>query len=83
MNIEEIRQRCREWRKRHPMFAHDIRRLEQSIEKHISNYSSHLVMYRQTHKQSYLQKAEQEIEEIQKLITFIEKIELMSLLSRR
>jgi len=83
MDFAEIRQKCRVWRKRHPMFSHDIRRLEQSIEKHIAAHGSHLVMYRQTHKESYLHKAEQEIEEIKKLIELVEKIELMSLLSRR
>jgi hypothetical protein len=42
-----------------------------------------MVMHRQTHKDAYLQKANQEVEEIMKLINFVEKIELMSLLSRR
>lgn len=83
MDIREIREKCQQWRRRHNMFAHDIRRLESSIEKHISNYSNFMVMHRQTHKDSYLQKANEEVEEIRKLINFVEKIELMSLLSRR
>ena len=83
MNIAEIRGKCQAWRRRHSMFAHDIRRIEASIEKHISNYSNYMVLHRQTHKNSYIEKAEQEVEEIKKLIDFVEKIELMSLLSRR
>ena len=83
MDIAEIRDKCRQWRKRHKMFSHDIRKIESSIEKHITNYSNFMVMHRQTHKDSYLQKANEEVEEIKKLINFVEKIELMSLLSRR
>lgn len=83
MDIAEIRNRCQTWRRRHSMFIHDIRRIESAIEKHISNYSNCLVLHRQTHKSIYLDKAEKEVEEIKKLIDFVEKMELMSLLSRR
>jgi hypothetical protein len=83
MDIAEIRNRCQVWRRRHKMFIHDIRRIENSIEKHITNYSNYMVLHRQTHKQHYIDKAEQEEIEIKKLIDFVEKIELMSLLSRR
>lgn len=83
MDIAEIRSKCQAWRKRHSMFIHDIRRIEAAIEKHISNYSNCLVLHRQTHKNIWLDKAEKEIEEIKKLIDIVEKIELMSLLSRR
>ena len=83
MDFSNIRKKCAEWRKRHSMFSQDIRKIEASIEKHISNYSNHMVMYRQTHKESYLEKAELEIKEIEKLVNLVEKIELMSLLSRR
>ena len=83
MDITEIRKKCQTWRKRHSMFSHDIRRIENSIEKHITNYSNFMVMHRQTHRQSYLDRAEQEVDQIKKLIELVEKIELMSLLSRR
>lgn len=83
MDIADIRNKCQAWRRRHGMFIHDIRRIEHSIEKHISNYSNYMVLHRQTHKSSFLTKAENEVEEIKKLIDFVEKIELMSLLSRR
>ena len=39
-------------------------------------------MYRQTKNRSYLEKAQQEIDAINKTILTVEKIELMSLLSR-
>ena len=83
MDIAEIRNRCQVWRRRHKVFIHDIRRIENSIEKHITNYSNYMVLHRQTHKQHYIDKAGQEEIEIKKLIDFVEKIELMSLLSRR
>jgi hypothetical protein len=82
VDFSEVRKRCIEWRRRHGMFNQDIRKIETTIEKHISNYSDHMVMYRQTHKRSYLERAELEVKEIEKLINLVEKIELISLLSR-
>lgn len=83
MDINAIREKCQQWRKRHCMFTHDIKRIENSIEKHIANYSNFMVLHRQTHKNTYIEKAELEVIEIKKLIDLVDKIELMSLLSRR
>jgi hypothetical protein len=41
-----------------------------------------MVMYRQTKNRSYLEKAQQEINTINTVLSTVEKMELMSLLSR-
>lgn len=72
-----------EWKKRFPMFVHDVANFQKIIETHKTNYSKHLVMYRQTHRKNFLELAEKEIEEINRIILVIEKIELMAMLSQR
>jgi hypothetical protein len=78
----KLRQQFQIWRKRHSMFVHDVKRIEHIVEDHIQKYSIALVYYRQTKKKNYLDQAQQQIEEINNLIQTIEKIELMSILSR-
>ena len=77
-----LRQHFNVWRKRHSMFVHDVNRIEHIVEDHIQKYSIALVYYRQTKKRSYIDQAQQQLDEINKLINTIEKIELMSMLSR-
>ena len=65
------------------MFTHDVHQIENIIETHIQNHSIIMVMYRQTKSRSYLEKAQLEIDAINKVIETVEKIELMALLARR
>ena len=81
-DFTQLRQQFNIWRKRHSMFIHDVIRIEHIMEDHIQKHSIALVYYRQTKKRSYLEQAQQEIDEINKLISTVEKIELMSMLSR-
>jgi hypothetical protein len=81
-DFPEIRKQINIWRKKFSMFAHDVKQIEQSIEKHIQNHSIALVNYRQTHSRVYLEIAQNEIAEINRIISIAEKMELMSLLSR-
>jgi cell fate (sporulation/competence/biofilm development) regulator YmcA (YheA/YmcA/DUF963 family) len=81
-DFSKLRQQFRVWRKRHGMFIHDVKRIEDIVEDRIQKYSIALVNYRQTKKKNYLEQAQQQIEEINNLIQTIEKIELMSILSR-
>jgi transposase len=81
-DFAQLRQQFNVWRKRHSMFTHDVNRIEHIMEDHIQKYSIALVYYRQTKKRSYLEQAQKEIDEINKLIGTVEKIELMSMLSR-
>ena len=82
-DFPEIRKKFHEWRERFPMFKHDVARVEKIVEKHIQNFSIAGVHYRQTKQRQYLEKAQFEIDEINRVIKTVEKIELMALLSRR
>ena len=64
------------------MFKHDVNQIEHIIENHIQNYSIALVHYRQTHGRSYLEKAQQEIDEINRVLSTVGKLELMAMLSQ-
>ncbi len=70
------------WRKRFPMFTHDVQQIEKIIDSHIQQHSKIMVMHRQTHSRSYLEQAQLEIDAINQVITTVEKLELMAMLSR-
>ncbi len=82
-DFKELRNQLNRWRSRFPMFKHDVNQIEHIIENHIQNYSIALVYYRQTHKKNYLESAQKELEEINRVITTVEKLELMAMLSQR
>ena len=81
-DFEQLRAQFAGWRKRFPMFTHDVQRIEKIINQHITAHSKIMVMYRQTKNRSYLEKAQQEINTINTVLATVEKMELMSLLSR-
>ena len=81
-DFEQLRAQFKLWRKRFPMFKHDVQSIEKIIDEHIQAHSKIMVMYRQTRSRSYLEKAQQEIDAINKIIDTVEKMELMAMLSR-
>ncbi len=81
-DFPELRKQFTVWKKRFPMFIHDVRQIEHIIEKHIQNYSIALVHYRQRHSTSYLQIAQKEIDEINRVLSTVGKLELMAMLAR-
>jgi predicted nucleic acid-binding Zn-ribbon protein len=81
-DFAELTQQFSVWRKRFPMFTHDVQRIEKIINQHITAHSKIMVMYRQTKSRSYLEQAQREIDAINTVLTTVEKMELMSLLSR-
>jgi len=81
-DFPKLRQQFAEWRNRFPMFTHDVNNIERIVEAHIKQHSIALVQHRQTHSKSYLEQAQQEIEEINRVVATVEKMELMSMLSR-
>jgi len=81
-DFTELRKQFTVWRKRFPMFKHDVINIERMIDRHIQQHSKHLVGYRQTHNKSYLEKAQQEIDTINQILSTVEKIELMAMLAR-
>ena len=81
-DFAELTQQFSVWRKRFPMFKHDVQRIEKIINQHITAHSKIMVMYRQTKNRSYLERAQREIDAINAVLSTVEKMELMSLLSR-
>jgi hypothetical protein len=81
-DFPELRRQFNTWRKRFPMFKHDVTRIEAIVENHIKNHSIALMMHRQTHGKRHLAQAQTEIDAINRVIATVEKIELMAMLSR-
>lgn len=79
----KLRDHVKSYRTKFPAFRHDVDQMEQAIEKHIKQHSLHLVNHRQTKKRYYLEYAQKEIEAINKIVSTVEKIELMAYLSQR
>jgi hypothetical protein len=78
----QLRNQLLVWHKRFPMFAHDVHQIEKIIDSHIQQHSKIMVLHRQTHSRSYLEKAQLEIDSINRTLATVEKLELMSILSR-
>jgi hypothetical protein len=81
-DFQELRHQLNAWRKRFPMFAHDVNQIEKIIEQHIKNHSIALVQYRQTHSKRYLEQAQLELDKINRILLTVGKLELMALLSQ-
>ena len=81
-DFRAVREQFNVWRHRFPMFAKDVDRIEKTVEEHIQEHSKILVLHRQTKNKSYLEKAQQEIDKINKVLNTVEKIELMAMLSK-
>ena len=81
-DFTELRKQLLVWHKRFPMFRHDVHQIEKIIDSHIQQHSKIMVMYRQTHSKSYLERAQREIEAINRTLETVEKLELMAMLSR-
>ena len=81
-DFEQLRAQFAGWRRRFPMFTHDVQRIEKMINEHIQEHSKIMVLHRQTHSRSYLEKAQLEVDAINKIIDTVEKMELMAMLYR-
>jgi hypothetical protein len=81
-DFPKLRTQFTEWRKRFPMFTHDVTSIERIVEEHIKRHSQILIQYRQTHKKCYLEQAQKEIDKINQVIATVEKIGLMAMLSQ-
>ncbi len=82
-DFTELRRQFSVWRKRFPMFTHDVNQIEHIIEEHIQNFAIAGVHYRQTKQRQYLERAQKELDEINRVIETVEKLELMAMLSQR
>ncbi len=81
-DFPELRRQLAAWRKRFPMFTHDVNQIEHIVEQHIQNFAIAGVHYRQTKQKKYLEEAQQELNEINRVIETVSKLELMAMLSR-
>lgn len=70
------------WYVKFPLFKHDILEIEQIIEERIKQYSIAMVYYRQSHKQNYLDQANEQIGHMNRIISIADKMVLMALLSK-
>jgi hypothetical protein len=78
-----LRQHLKKMATMHSMFKHDVRKIENIVEEHITRYSQHLVRYRQTKSRACLEKAQKEIDDINRVLATVGKVELMAILSKR
>jgi hypothetical protein len=81
-DFAKLREQILIWRKRFPMFRHDVNQIESILETHIQNHSIALVFYRQTKKNKFLEDAQREIDAINRTVSMVEKLELISMLSQ-
>jgi hypothetical protein len=81
-DFKELQNQFNIWRKRFPMFKHDVQQIEHMINMHIQAHSKIMVAHRQTHSRSHLERAQKEIDAINQIIATVEKLELMAMLSR-
>ena len=81
-DFQSLRKHFDVLRKRFPMFKHDVLKIERIIEEHIKNHSIALVKYRQTHSRVFLEIAQTEIDNINRVLSTVGKLELMSILAR-
>ena len=82
-DFPRLREQIAKWKQRYSMFRKDIREIDSAIETHIQNYSRHQVSYKQTHKDYYIGQAQKEIDEINRILGLVEKLEIMAMLSKR
>lgn len=83
LDFPVLREQISKWKHRYTMFRKDVQQIETAVETHIQNYSKHQVSYKQTHKDYYIEQAQKEIDEINRIITLVEKLEVMAMLSKR
>ena len=81
-DFDAVRNHITVWKKRFSMFRHDVDRIERIVETHITNYSIAMVFHRQTHKNKFLEDAQLEIDHINRVLSTVEKLELMALLAQ-
>jgi hypothetical protein len=82
-DFPELRKKFAFWREQFPIFFRDIRNIEDAVEEHIKQYSISLVEYRRTKNKRHLEKAQTEIDAINRMLEITGKMELMAMLSRR
>jgi len=81
-DFPKLREQLKKWRKRFPMFAHDVKTFDSMLEKHMKEHMEHIIKYKQSRRESHLIKAQEELDHINRIIVTISKVELMAILSK-
>ncbi len=71
------------WIKHHPMFAHEIRRIKNTIDKLMNQRADLMVLYRQTRKEHYKEQARIILIQAQNHLKTFSKLELLATLAKR
>jgi hypothetical protein len=82
-DFSKLQDQFMQWRRQFPMFSHDVREIEKNINQHVQTHSRIMVDYRRTHNKTYLEKAQLEIDAINRILNTVSKLELVALLSQR
>ena len=77
------RKQLDQWIRHHPMFAHEIRRIRDQIDKMMNKRADLLIMYRQTRREHYLEQARIILLQAQNHLKTFSKLELLATLSKR
>jgi hypothetical protein len=82
LDFAKLRRHINGYHRRFPMFRHDIAQIESIIEEHIKQYSIAMVHHRQSHSRHYVTQAQIEIDGINRVLSTVEKLQLMALLGQ-
>ena len=77
------RKQLDQWIRHHPMFAHEIRRIRDQIDKMMNKRADLLIMYRQTRREHYREQARITLLQAQNHLKTFSKLELLATLSKR
>ena len=77
------RKQLDQWIRHHPMFAHEIRRIRDQIDKMMNKRADLLIMYRQTRREHYLEQARITLLQAQNHLKTFSTLELLATLSKR
>lgn len=81
-DFDKLRDQFQKWKRRFPMFIHDVRKIEDAVEKHMKKYMDYRIRHRQTKNEVHIHSAQEQIDRINELMKAVSKVELMALLSR-
>jgi len=81
-DFPKLRAQLERWKRNFPMFRHDVKNFDTILEEHMKQHMEHLIKYKQSKKKIWLEKAQEELDHINRILTTISKVELMALLSK-
>lgn len=68
-------------KRNHPQYVQNLRRIIHNVDCYISQYNENLIKYNRTGKEKYRDAAQNSLDDMTKLLTVLERAELLSYLS--